>query len=321
MQETPDHETLKTLSAGIFITLLLVLVSATIPFIGFVSSWFIPLPILFYRTRLNRKKAAIIPAAVILLLIIIAKGFSPDIILFAGLMVLGFLLSESFEMNFSIDRTILFSCGGVLLTGCFALFFYSIFVNTGFIDLITGYVDKNLSLTIALYKEMGVPEEALATISESREQWVFILTRILPGLSAAMLIFTAWINILIAGSIFAKHNINFADYGKLKLWKAPDQFIWVTIISALALMIPVEAINIISLNFILVLLLVYFFQGIAITSFYFDKKKFPRGLRIILYGLIMLQSILKIFIIGIGFFDMWVNFRKTGVDKTGTLND
>ncbi len=321
MHETPGHETLKALSAGILSTLLLVFVSASIPLIGFVSSWFIPLPILFYRTRLSRKAAAIIPIAVILLLVIVAKGFSPDIILFAGLLFLGFLLSESFEMNFSIEGTILFSCGGVLLTGCFALFFYSNFVNTGFIELITSYVDKNISLTIELYKEMGVPEEVIRTISDSKEQWAFILTRIMPGISAGMLFFAAWINILIAGSIFARHNIQFADYGKLKLWKAPEQFVWITIISGLALMIPVEAVNIISMNFILVLLLVYFFQGIAITAFYFDKKKFPRGLRAVLYGLIMLQSILKIFIIGIGFFDMWVNFRKTGVDKTGTLND
>ncbi len=321
MHETSSQKTVKALSAGIISTLLLVLVSVSNPLFGIVCSWLIPLPVLFYRTRLGRKISAVIPIVVLLFLIIISKGVSADILLLAGLMFLGFLLSESFEKDFSTDRTILFSCGGVLLTGMFILFFYSTIVNTGFTELITGFVDKNISQTIELYKSMGVLENEFKSTPEMKESLVLIISGILPGLAASMLIFTAWINILVAGAIFDKHNIQFAGYGKLKLWKAPDQLVWVTIISGLSLMIPVDAIKYISLNIILILLLLYFLQGIAITSFYFDKKRYPRGIRIVLYGLIMIQSILLIFIIGIGFFDMWINFRKTGIDKTGTLND
>lgn len=321
MHATSNHEIYKTILSGVFITFLLVLVSSAIPLIGFIGSWLVPLPVLFYRARLSRKHAAVIPAVVILLLTIIGKGFSPDVFFFTGLMLLGFLLSESFGMNFSIERTILFSSGGVMLAGCFVLFFYSNISTTGFFELISGYMEKNLALTLEFYKEMGMPEDKLNIISESKEEIIFILIRILPGLTATVIFFTAWVNILIAGSIFMKHQISFADFGNLKLWKAPDQLIWVAIVCGIAIMLPIDAFKIISLNFILVLLLIYFFQGIAIVAFYFDKKNFPNGLRILLYGLIALQAILKIFVIGIGFFDMWVDFRKTGIDKTGTLND
>jgi uncharacterized protein YybS (DUF2232 family) len=57
---------------------------------------------------------------------------------------------------------------------------------------------------------------------------------------------------------------------------------------------------------------VYFFQGIAIVAFYFEKKQFPRVVRFFLYALIALQQLILLAVIGLGFFDMWVNFRRLG---------
>jgi uncharacterized protein YybS (DUF2232 family) len=66
---------------------------------------------------------------------------------------------------------------------------------------------------------------------------------------------------------------------------------------------------------------VYFFQGIAIVSFYFNKKQFPRIIRIFLYTLIAVQQLVLLAVIGLGFFDMWFNFRKlakqTGKNSEG----
>jgi uncharacterized protein YybS (DUF2232 family) len=81
---------------------------------------------------------------------------------------------------------------------------------------------------------------------------------------------------------------------------------------ALALFIPVTAMRIIGSNGLLILMMIYFFQGIAIVSFYFDKKRFPRFIRFFLYALIALQQLILLVVIGLGFFDMWVNFRRSG---------
>jgi uncharacterized protein YybS (DUF2232 family) len=64
------------------------------------------------------------------------------------------------------------------------------------------------------------------------------------------------------------------------------------------------------MNGLIILMMVYFFGGIAIVSFYFEKKKFPLALRFFLYSLIALQQFILLFVIGLGFFDMWLNFRK-----------
>jgi uncharacterized protein YybS (DUF2232 family) len=61
---------------------------------------------------------------------------------------------------------------------------------------------------------------------------------------------------------------------------------------------------------------IYFFQGIAIVSYYFEKKRFPRILRVFLYALIALQQFLLLLIVGLGFFDIWLNIRRLPVDKS-----
>jgi uncharacterized protein YybS (DUF2232 family) len=81
------------------------------------------------------------------------------------------------------------------------------------------------------------------------------------------------------------------------------------------LMIPEHTVKLFGINGLLILMTIYFFQGIAIISFYFEKKRFPRLLRIVLYSLIALQQIVLLIVVGLGFFDMWLNFRKLGVEK------
>jgi uncharacterized protein YybS (DUF2232 family) len=70
------------------------------------------------------------------------------------------------------------------------------------------------------------------------------------------------------------------------------------------------------------MLVIYFFQGIAIVSFYFDKKGFPKILRGILYGLIALQQFVLLLVIAAGFLDLWIDFRrlKKGVDNNNESN-
>jgi uncharacterized protein YybS (DUF2232 family) len=57
-------------------------------------------------------------------------------------------------------------------------------------------------------------------------------------------------------------------------------------------------------------MMIYFFQGIAIVSFYVEKKQFPRLLRVMLYGLIAMQQLLLLLVIAVGFFDTWIDFRR-----------
>ena len=78
---------------------------------------------------------------------------------------------------------------------------------------------------------------------------------------------------------------------------------------------PGNSLKMLGLNGLLILLTVYFLQGIAVVSYYFEKKRFPRALRLFLYTLIALQQFILLLIIGLGLFDIWLNFRKLKTNK------
>jgi len=285
------------------------------PIVGFFSALFIPLPTLFYRSKLGRKTGALIPVLTIILMMVFLGGISIDTLFFFELLLLGFILSELFELDLSVEKTMLYASSAVLLTAIVCLLFYSQAFNTGIIALVSEYVVKNLELTLMLYENMGVSEENIQMISGSLENIQYVLIRIIPAIVVASTFFVSWTCLLIAKPMLRSKELFYPAFGSLNLWKAPDILIWGLIGSGFALFLPHKTLKIIGLNVLLILMTIYFFQGIGIVSFYFEKKQFSRMLRFFLYSLIALQQILLLLVIGLGIFDMWLNFRKLEISQ------
>ena len=293
-------------------------ISGYLPIIGFFCALLLPLPILFYRSKIGRQKTMIILAVAIVIMGVVFGGISPDILFFFGLLLLGFVLGECFDLDLSIEKTILYSAGSVLATVGFCLFFYSNTSHGGIVSLLSEYVGKNLKLTLALYEDMGMPEENILLISNSLDSIAYVLVRIIPSMATALTLFVAWTSILLALPIIKSKNFYCPDYGSLKQWKAPETMVWFVIGSGLALLIPFQLLKIVGLNCMIVLMTIYFFQGIAIVSFYFEKKRFPRLLKIFIYSIIAMQQMILILVVGLGFFDMWLNFRKLDTNNNSS---
>ena len=301
---------MRDIVSGIAITSLIFTISVYMPIIGFICSLFIPLPTLFYRSKLGRRTGAIIPIITIMVMIAVLGGISIDILFFVELLFLGFVLSELIELDLSIEKTMLYACGSVISIGIVGLLFYSNLSDKGIYAFVAEYVSKNLKLTLEIYENMGVSQDSIHMISNSLENIKYVLIRIIPALVVASTFFVSWTNLLVAKPILKSRGLFYPSFGSLKIWKAPEFLIWVIIGCGLLLLVPEKTFKIIGLNGLLIMLTVYFFQGIAIVSFYFEKKRFPRMLKVFLYTLIALQQAVLLVIIGLGLFDMWLNFRK-----------
>lgn len=300
----------KDVLTGISITCVIFAVSIYMPIFGFFCSLFIPLPILFYRSKLGRKTGAIIPIAAGIIMIMVLGGFSIDLLFFFELMLLGFILSELMAVDLSIEKMVLFACSAIIGSAVIGLLFYSQVIHKGLMDVAAEYVTKNLQLTLVLYESMGMSEENIQLIADSLEQIQYVLLRIIPSLAIASTMFVSWTSLLISRPLLISRGLYYPNFGPLNVWKPPEQLVWGVIGCGLILLVPSGSVKLIGMNGLIMLLTVYFFAGIAIISFYFEKKRFPRLLRIFLYSLIALQQFVLILVIGLGFFDVWLNFRK-----------
>jgi uncharacterized protein YybS (DUF2232 family) len=287
--QTATAETIKDISIGIAITSFLFTITVLSPIFGFFCTLFIPLPTLYYRTKLGRKYGVIIPAATMFLLIVMLGGLSIDIVFFFELLFIGFVLGEFFELNLSVEKTVTYTCAAVLLIGIVVLLFYSSFSATDIKTLASEYVRKNIELTIELYKSMGITPADVDIDPNSLEKIHFFFVRIVPALVIASTLFLIWATLILSKPILVSRNL---------------------------LLIPKISLKLLGTNGLLILMTIYFFQGIAIVAFFFDKKQLPRFFRIVLYSLIAVQQLLLLIVIGLGFFDVWLNFRKLKTAKT-----
>ncbi len=300
----------KEIAKGIGITSLLFAISLYLPVLGFLFSLLIPLPILFYRAKLGRHPGGILVLGALLVIIIILGKISFDFVFFAYLLLLGFGLGELFEMELPVEKTVLYPCCVLWITSVLCLFFFSLISGSQIMDLVSNFVGKNLEITLKLYENMGMPQETIQMIRGSLETIRYAVVRVIPGFLAGATLFVCWSSLLLAKPIFTARNLSFPSFGPLKFWKAPDFLVWVSIGCGAALLIPYKGLKLLGINGLFVLMTIYFFQGIAIVSWFFEKKDFPRLLRIIFYCFIAIQQLMILVIVGLGFFDMWFNFRK-----------
>jgi len=313
--QTDQREKTRDVVKGIAITSLIFAVSIFIPIFGFFCALFIPLPILFYRSKLGRKTGVIVPVITAIMTFFMLGRITVDVLIFVELLLIGFVLSELMELNLSIEKTMLSACGIVFFTGLIGLFFYSHIYNKGIYALVSEYVAKNLEHTLILYENIGVSKESVRMVSNSIESIQYVLVRIIPALVVASTLFVVWVSLLLARPLLKAKELYCPAFGQLNLWKAPESLVWGVIACGMMLLLPDRAFKMIGLNGMLILMTVYFFHGIAIVSFYFERKQFPRMLRIFLYTLIALQQVILCFVIVLGFFDMWLNFRKLEIQN------
>ena len=303
------------IAKGIAVITLMFAASVYVPFIGFVCAMLIPLPVLFYRSKIGRQACLIITGLAIIVMIILLGNLSFDLFLLIELMLLGFALSEIFELDLSIEKTVLYACCIVLLTGSIVVIFYCNISDINLYNVVSEYVQKNLELTIALYEDMGLPEESLYAISNTLDKLQYILVRIIPALIVVSTLFISWTCILLSKPLLQAGKLFYPDFGSLNRWKAPEFLVWVVILSGVMLLLPYTYLKILGLNGLIILMSIYFFVGIAIVSFLFEKKGLPRMLRFILYSIMAFQQIILLLVIGLGFFDTWLNFRKLEIEK------
>ncbi len=310
MPQVMGGQVVKDIINGAVITSLIFAVSVFLPIIGFFTAVLIPLPILVYRVKLGRIPGIAVPLLTAIIIGMILGGLAVDSLFFLGLIFIGFVLGELVEQNLSIEKTIGYTCVAVAAAGFAALLFYSSARGTTSLEMVSTYVLRNLEITLALYKQMGIPVETIHQVENSLERIQYALVRLVPSLMLVSTLFVSWTSLLFARPLFRKFALPYPDFGALRTWSTPEKLVWGAIGCGVALMLPATGAKLIGLNGILIFMMIYFLHGIAIVAYFFDKKKFPKMARTFIYTLIAIQHVFALLVIALGFFDMWVNFRK-----------
>jgi uncharacterized protein YybS (DUF2232 family) len=195
---------------------------------------------------------------------------------------------------------------------------------TGFVTGITRYLGWVLDQFITLNQSAGLNGEEITFLQKNRENILGFFLRILPGVLWVSVLFLVWLNLVVAKRIFGA--LSFLGKGKfqdLHTFRMPFVFVW-GVILVLSLYLTNtyfwhrEWLEFVLLNFFLAVLILYFFQGLAIFSFYLVFKGVTPWMRFFCYFLLLIFfQPLGIVLVMLGFFDSWFNFRKLKMGEIG----
>jgi len=302
----------RKLLSGFAVSSLAFLAVAAFPLFGLIGFIFTPLPIMYYYSKLGRMQGLAVLGVSLVVLVIVSgvAGFKTSISLFLMSGSLGLILSEALRRSRSIEKTVLHSAGALLALSLVLLICYSVTIGKTPWHLIEMYISESIRENIRLYSQLDVRSEQINLLKDNAKQITTVITSLSPALFLISLSFVVWLNILAGRLIFKKNGMWYPDFGDLACWKFPDRMVWIVIMSGGLLLIPVWAFRVVGLNLLILFLFIYMFQGLAIVTFFFKEKRVPRFIRVICYFLIFAQQILLLLIIGLGLFDVWIDFRK-----------
>jgi len=298
----------KDLFTGVAITCLAVAVCTMVPMAGLIGSAFIPVPLIVFHAKLGRWAAKLIAGTAFGCALLLGgplEGF-----FFGELLLIGFVMGELMGRRGSLEKTAAVVCIAVILASLGAVLIASLWTGQGPLAAVSETVRQHLELSLLLYQQMGLSQDQLDFLENSLDIIQRVLVGILPALVIGSTLMVTWVCLLVSRRLCQRQNLPFPDFGALDRWKAPELMVWGVIGSGALLLVPSIGAKLLGLNGLIVFMVIYFFQGIAIVAYFFQKKQIPRVARGVLYGLIAIQQVVMLAVIGVGFFDTWFNFRK-----------
>ena len=290
----------------------LLLISSWIPYIGPFFSLLLPLPFLFYSSKLGFIQGLITGLITLIIVGFVTRlaGYSQAILFCLEFCIVGLIISEIFRREYSFGFTIFWGTVLMLLVGVLFLFLIGIARGLGPFELILNYFQANLNKTLGLYENMGMEPDKILQLKEFGKVISNLLSKIYPALIVVGTGFVIWINVVASRPIFRLGKIKYPDLGQTDRWQAPEFLVWGVIIAGFSLFFPVSGIKFIALNSIIVFLVIYVFHGLSIVMFFFNKHHIPSWVRFGVYVFIAIQQMFLILLALAGLFDQWIDFRR-----------
>ncbi|WP_300464216.1 DUF2232 domain-containing protein [Desulfobacula sp.] len=301
---------IKDILTGILLCVLIIAIIYIIPLIGIFAWMFLPLPVLFYRLKTGRNGGGIIMVASLFLLVVLTRNVAFNTLYFGSLLMTGFFLGEFIEQHLSIERIMLYTIVAVFGTGVVVLFVYTATQDQGIEYIISNYVSRYQALSSQLFSESAQLYPEMKMDPQMLERASSLFVGVFPGIFINSYLTMVWLNILLIKKLLLKKGILIKSIENLNQWKAPDYLVFGVIAASIVIFLPLGVLKLLAVNCLIILMFVYFFQGIAVVSFFFQKKSAPFALRFFLYVLIAVQPLFMFLVIGFGLFDTWINFRK-----------
>ncbi|WP_391118718.1 YybS family protein [Psychrobacillus sp. L3] len=285
---------------------ILLAMSVYVPFVGFITSFIVPLPIAWYSAKFERKQASWVTIIGIIISFIIGGVFGA---LFALIVApLGFIIGDTIRNKKS--KVYLLMASGIFLLLMTALqYIISIWVlNINVLEQLFESFEIYYDQVGNIMSSMGqLPKD----YDEQVTQALLIAKMIMPSYFIGGVFITAFIYLAINLSLLKRLKLEVPKFSKFKDFRLPKAVLWYyLIVSLFSLFVSFEVGSfgyLASINALLILRALLFLQGVSLIHYYFHVLGYPKWLAVIVT---FLAVPLHTFTIIVGVFDLGFNLRS-----------
>jgi uncharacterized protein YybS (DUF2232 family) len=286
--------------------------AALIPFVGVIFLVMLPQVMFVLCLQNDQRKtvtAFLIPLIAFFMILALMKAIMPALAL-GAMGLAGWAMARSVREQYTLETLVLLPSFILLGVLTFYFIFGGIQLSISPWQLIQKHIQEAVELNISLYSRLPLSPDEIKSIQDGKDSVIRLFSKIFPALCAIAVLFTVWINLLTAKRILMKTGIVPPQLANLSEWKTPFWLIWIFLAAGALILIPHTLISFAGINLFLSISFVYLLQGFAIVSFFFEQKNISPFFRSLFYFFIAIQQILMIAITIVGFFDIWIDFRK-----------
>ena len=265
----------------------------------------VPLPGLLVATRGTRSICSLwFGLAATTVAALLGSAAMPGFVLLAGIPTL--IMASGIRRVWSFETTVLAGLAAWCL-GLMGLTMLAYGDLPTLLATLRPQLASSVDMALSSYGSVAPPDTA-AAVQLERDQLVSGLLEVLPAVAVLIGALTLILNL-----VMVRRWVSVTRATNLRLWRTPDVLIWILIATGFGMFCPVAPIALCARNLFLIVLGCYFCQGLAIVSYYLERFRLPRGIRVVGYVLIAVQHVIAALVLALGVFDLWGNFRRLGV--------
>lgn len=182
---------------------------------------------------------------------------------------------------------------------------------------VSQHVEALLSDMEAFTARMGLSGEGPQPLYGSVAKLRTFLLMAFPGLFFAGSLLTASGYVLLLRTLIQRWPTQLGRFTPQPFrWELPELLVWAFIGAGVLYLTGLPWLQATGLNVLIILLGLYFLQGLSIAAFLFQRFHLPRVLAALSVLLLLFQPFLTLLVAGVGLFDVWFAFRRLSVPKT-----
>lgn len=182
-----------------------------------------------------------------------------------------------------------------------------------FATLQNRYLQAEVDLAMQTYTAAGLSDSQLEELKIFATQAADFIRSTFFGLYLVGILLIHAVTLALVrvfkGERWTIAGVSFAD------WHLPVQLVWLLIAAGFALLLPLPEVTLVGRNLLAVLLPLYFIQGLAVLSCFLQRKKWSSAIKGLVYFLVFILNPLPLLVVGVGIFDLWIDFRRPRLKK------